>query len=62
MVQALVDQDFAKISIQSEKLLGVHLAHSELCKLPKLRNDTYSARDFLRTLFEDVASRFMLDL
>ncbi|KAF2120075.1 tetratricopeptide repeat domain-containing protein [Lophiotrema nucula] len=53
--KALVDQEFATISTQSERLLGVHLNHSELCKLPMLKNDTYSARDFLRSLFEDVA-------
>ncbi|TPX18956.1 uncharacterized protein E0L32_011349 [Thyridium curvatum] len=53
--KALVDEQFATISSEAERLLGVHLSHSELCKLPMLRNQTYSARDFLRSLFTDMA-------
>ncbi|RHZ68077.1 hypothetical protein CDV55_107889 [Aspergillus turcosus] len=54
--RAIVDQQLATISSHTEKLLGVRLSHNELCKLPKLKNDSYSARDFLRVLFEDLAN------
>ncbi|KAL8882803.1 MAG: hypothetical protein Q9198_000263 [Flavoplaca austrocitrina] len=54
--RALVDEQLATISSHAERKLGVHLSHSELCKLPVLRNDTYSARDFLRSLLQDLAS------
>ncbi|KAI1278576.1 tetratricopeptide repeat domain-containing protein [Xylaria sp. FL0933] len=54
--KVLVDEELATISSDTEKLLGVHLAHSELCKLPLLKGQTYSARDFLRSLFTDMAA------
>jgi hypothetical protein len=53
--KALVDKQLATISSHAEQLLGVHLTHSELCKLPILEDDTYSARDFLRSLLEHLA-------
>jgi hypothetical protein len=46
LAQAIVDEQLATISSHAERLLGVHLSHSELCKLPLPKNNTYSARDF----------------
>ncbi|KAL2359406.1 hypothetical protein RJZ56_007744 [Blastomyces dermatitidis] len=54
--QALVDEQTATISSSMERLFGVHLSHKELCKLSLLTDQNYSARDFLRTLFEDVTT------
>ncbi|KAI1411461.1 tetratricopeptide repeat domain-containing protein [Hypoxylon sp. FL1857] len=53
--KALVDEQLATISSNAERLLGMHLNHSELCKLPILKDQKYSARDFLRSLFQDIA-------
>lgn len=55
-LKALVDEQLATISSTAEHLLGVHLAHGELCKLPMLEDHGYSAGDFLRSLFVDLAS------
>ncbi|GAP89361.1 putative tetratricopeptide repeat domain-containing protein [Rosellinia necatrix] len=54
--KVLVDEALATISSDTERLLGVHLAHSELCKLPLLKDQTYSAREFLRSLFTEMAA------
>lgn len=54
--KSLVNRDLAKITLQAEKLLGVQLAHSELCKLPQLTDSSYSARDFLRSLLISFSS------
>ncbi|KAM7205136.1 tetratricopeptide repeat domain containing protein [Naviculisporaceae sp. PSN 640] len=53
--KALVDQQLATISSHAEQLLGVNATHDDLCKLPILRDDKYSARDFLRCLLEQLA-------
>ncbi|KAK3377003.1 tetratricopeptide repeat domain-containing protein [Lasiosphaeria ovina] len=55
VLSAIVDEQLATVSSQVEHLLGVHLSHGELCKLPLLHNNTYSAHDFLRSLLKDLA-------
>ncbi|KAI1819341.1 tetratricopeptide repeat domain-containing protein [Xylaria intraflava] len=52
----LVDEQLATISSHAETLLGVRLNHKELCKMSKLEGDAYSAKDFLHSLFEDLAT------
>ncbi|KAL2070235.1 hypothetical protein VTL71DRAFT_13261 [Oculimacula yallundae] len=51
----LVDQQLATISSDAERLLGVHLTHHELCKVALLKNNTYSARDFLHSVLQELA-------
>lgn len=58
MPQVLVDKETATISAQIEHFLGVHLSHMELCNLSKLRDQTYSAREFLCSLLKDISSTF----
>lgn len=61
MHQVLVDKETATVSAQIEHFLGVHLSHMELCNLSKLRDQTYSARGFLRSLLEAISSTFRSD-
>lgn len=56
-MQVLVDQQLATIASHFEQLLGLQLTHGELCKIPMLKNQDYSARAFLRTLFETIAGK-----
>ncbi|KAK1961468.1 tetratricopeptide repeat domain-containing protein [Colletotrichum sublineola] len=53
--KVLVDERLATISSQAEQLLGVNLPHNEVCMLPKLRKETDSAQEFLRSLLEELA-------
>jgi hypothetical protein len=56
-LQALVDEQLATISGRTVHMLGMHLSHQELCKLAMLHGDKFSARDFLRNLLQDIASK-----
>ncbi|RDW93966.1 uncharacterized protein DSM5745_01288 [Aspergillus mulundensis] len=52
--KAVVDRELASIHSSTERLLGVPVNHDELCQLSNLKNDSYSAEEFLRSLLHDL--------
>ncbi|KAF2753098.1 tetratricopeptide repeat domain-containing protein [Pseudovirgaria hyperparasitica] len=56
----VVDEQLASIRSQTERLLGVALPHNELCQFSLLKDDQYSAEDFLRSIFKTLDENLKL--